>query len=586
MSAAKKSMIGDVSAQIANPVHNARNFAARQPGDIDTRQTFAEAAASLLGKGATVSQTMGISDLDLKEGFSHTTTGIPYAIHGTATLVQQQVAHALASYQDPIKAILGTAVHRDRRIVIRRKFVVGGQAMITPERAPARTVAIKEDERQVVLARYGGDLEMNLNLFLRPEEAAEEFNMKLDAQKRMLEQQLCHLGYEMLMREGTQLVQAMIRSSPATKDMSLAQRQLKADRLYVHTVFGAMNKNPYPLESLLASAKAANLYTPGAPHGYSTMIIPNGMFEMHRYTKPEELVYNLSGVKGPDRKPIQLTMDRALVDTRTGMKLLVHTGFPDMALRGTPYAMNGGKGLSQKKYVGVYYPTPPAGSNGQLRIANLVTGAWEALTEPKVRVYEVVTSSAIMAVPGADTGELLYAYPSTGISTSQTTESMKMQLRVYLGSVLYDPNKILILPDVHLDGVTQFWDFAVADKPEAESTGGDDKKYPGKDTAHVTTKADLYKDDTPLRFNRGESKITYAADAPQSKFRYVNVNTNELPIQNVPMLFYQGRVQNKSDETQSKWVDACLNRGHFGALDDPDVMAMHGGYAYNRNVKP
>ena len=28
--------------------------------------------------------------------------------------------------------------------------------MITPERAPARTVAIKEDERSVVLARYGG----------------------------------------------------------------------------------------------------------------------------------------------------------------------------------------------------------------------------------------------------------------------------------------------------------------------------------------------------------------------------------------------------------------------------------------------
>lgn len=561
-------MIGDVSAQIGVDVHNTKSFTVRQPGDDANRQTFAQAAASLLGNGISVSQTMGVSDLDLKEGFSHTTTGIPYAIHGTATLVQQKVAHALASYQDPIKAILGTAVHRDRKIVIRRKFVVGGQAMITPERAPARTVAIKEDERQVVLARYGGDLEMNLNLFLRPEEAAEEFNMKLEAQKRMLEQQLCHLGYEMLMKEGTQLQEAMMRASPATKDMSLAQRQHKADRLYVHTVFGAMNKNAYPLETLLASAKAANLYTPGAPHGYSTMIIPNGMFEMHRYTKPEELVYNLNGVKGPDRKPIQLKFQNALTDTRTGMKLLVHTGFPDMGLRGTPYAINGGKGLSQKKYVGVYYPAPAAANS---RIANLVTGAWEPHLGSKLRVYEVVASSAIMAVPGADTGELLYAYPSTGISTSQTTESMKMQLRVYLGTVLYDPNKILILPDVHLDGVTRHWDrdgttnYTQGDHPVPVDT----LEVAMRNTAH------------PFGANAGARAIPTVAGAANN---FVGANGQVLNTKNMPQVFYQGRVQNRN--ANGKWEDQCANRGHFGVLDDPDVMALHGGYAYNRHVKP
>ena len=111
-------------------------------------QSFENAASSLLGKGITVSQTMGISDLDLKEGFSHTTTGIPYAIHGTATLVQQQVAHALASYQDPIKAILGTAVHRadhgtlaDGHVVegnVRRAAAVEQQARLHVEPGGAR----------------------------------------------------------------------------------------------------------------------------------------------------------------------------------------------------------------------------------------------------------------------------------------------------------------------------------------------------------------------------------------------------------------------------------------------------------------
>lgn len=41
-------------------------------------------------------------------------------------------------------------IHEAAEVIIRRKFVVGGQAIITPERAPARTVAIKEDERKYV----------------------------------------------------------------------------------------------------------------------------------------------------------------------------------------------------------------------------------------------------------------------------------------------------------------------------------------------------------------------------------------------------------------------------------------------------
>ena len=45
---------------------------------------------------------------------------------------------------------------------------MGGDAEIIPERAPGRTLSVKEEEREVALGRYGADLEMNTNLLLEP----------------------------------------------------------------------------------------------------------------------------------------------------------------------------------------------------------------------------------------------------------------------------------------------------------------------------------------------------------------------------------------------------------------------------------
>ena len=81
---------------------------------------------------------------------------------GTATVINVEVGEYLAKFQDPLKSILSTNIHRESRVIITRKYVVGGRAMITPEHAPARTVAIQEDTREVDLTRYGGDIEMNL----------------------------------------------------------------------------------------------------------------------------------------------------------------------------------------------------------------------------------------------------------------------------------------------------------------------------------------------------------------------------------------------------------------------------------------
>ena len=53
----------------------------------------------------------------------------------------------------------------------------------------------------------------------------------------------------------------------------------------------------------------------------------------------------------------------------------------------------------------------------------------------------------LVSNPGAETGELLMAFPHTGVSTNQATEAMKVQLRCYLGAAIYKPNNVLVLPD-------------------------------------------------------------------------------------------------------------------------------------------
>ena len=49
-------------------------------------------------------------------------------------------------------------------MIIKRRFVQGGEAQVIPERAPGRTVSVRTEEREVVLARYGCDIEMSTNL--------------------------------------------------------------------------------------------------------------------------------------------------------------------------------------------------------------------------------------------------------------------------------------------------------------------------------------------------------------------------------------------------------------------------------------
>jgi len=293
--------------------------------------TAQNAISNILGD-AIITPVMS-RNLDLQQGYPHATTGIPYAIQGSATLINVDVSEYLASFQDPIKAILGTSIHREAKVIVSRKYVVGGRALITPEHAPARTVSIQEDSRETIMTRYGGDIEMNLNLFLRPSDAKEELALKVGAQRRELERTLVEHGYAVLMEEGTNLTDAILRSNPAYSTATNVTRERivqAAERINISSVFGALSKHSYPIQNLLAAAKYASAYTTTNDKG-TVLLLPHGSPDILRNTRRENMVYNISGpalLARNQGKPIEMTYDNAYTDPSTNVKILIHRPFP------------------------------------------------------------------------------------------------------------------------------------------------------------------------------------------------------------------------------------------------------------------
>lgn len=440
------------------------SVATTQDGPLDPLKTFDQSVRDALGNDVRVSPS--------REGYAHSTTGIPHAIHGKATLVEQRVGLHLASFNDPIKALLGTGVHRDEKIIIRRKFVIGQSATITPERAPARTVAIKEDTREVTLVRYGADIEMNLNLFLRPEDAQEELDMKVDAQKGELERELVKRGYDCLLREGTELVSAIMKSNPGYDNTGPGDNGgNQASLIQNGRIFGALNKFDRPIASLLAACRYATAYACGTQRG-SLLIVPHGAPDILRYARPSQMQYSVTGIKQTDGKKITMDMENVYEDPASGVKIAVQYPMPNYS-SGAAHAhttvndspLTRSKGVVEWKKLAT---TADA-------IVDLKTGGKLTASDAAkhlIRVTTVIASSAILGAPGSNTGELLYAYPSTGCSTSHTQEQMMIQLRVYLGAALYQPENVLILRDVLIESVTDCKKFEV----QALVNGGEIKK--------------------------------------------------------------------------------------------------------------
>lgn len=426
-------------------------------GDVpSTLTTFQGAVNNLLGVGLSISRNVGE-----RRSATHATTGIPYAIAGTATLVEQRVSAKLLTFKDPIKALLGIGIHKDERVIIRRKYVASSAAIPVPEHAAARTVSMQEDVREVQLTRYGHDLEMNLNLFLRPEDASVELEMKLEACQIALENALISRGYEQVMDDGIDYVEAIARSKNKT---SLQNRT----DIYCNYAFGIFAKSNHPIASLMIGAKMASAYSVGTSNK-ALMIVPFMTPEIMKYSKPQWTNYDLSGIPISARDKLDLKVPGGYKDEVANCTIYQHIP-PVNIEHGVPNPTIANNLLSKEV---VIYSTFDLRDDETIYFHSYKTGkrtmlsnvCYDAHNNPVVqyisgqnRIFRRTVfkmASAILGVSGKETGELLHAYSSCGVSTNPTTELGRLQLRAWLGAVVYKPENILIIPDVAFESVVQ-----------------------------------------------------------------------------------------------------------------------------------
>merc|ERR1712086_418168 len=117
--------------------------------------------------------------------------------------------------------------------------------------------------------------------------------------------------------------------------------------------------------------------------------------------------------------------------------------------------MGGMGGLTDVVSFGMFYPGTDVADK---QLVDFHDRCWKTVkpatdgsmwVRPKM---DAIMSSAILAAPGSETGELLIGYPFTSVSTS-STEIVRIQLRVYLGAVLKRPENVLLLRNVYFEGL-------------------------------------------------------------------------------------------------------------------------------------
>ena len=265
----------------------------------------------------------------------------------------------------------------------------------------------------------------------------------IPVQKAALERKLDELGYEAVMREGTDLIRALAEASPMSFDGTSDQKKAEyMEHVYARSIFGCMEKHSQPIANLLAAAKKAGTMAAGA---FDTMIVPSGLPELLQWGRAENVYYYLNGRSIDAKERIQFGLDGGRVDPSSGLK--VFTTYPQVDYtQGTAYQSAKQSPIMKKVKIGMLYFLPADKNEGY--IVNPQTGVMEKIggadngADDKGKVYvrevECLMSSAILAKSGSNTGELLMAYPNTAFTNDNTSpEVFKLQLRVYLGAAVY-----------------------------------------------------------------------------------------------------------------------------------------------------
>lgn len=460
------------------------SFGGTQPNGLDPREVDPNGPDwdELLGNGAanarrTYGRLVETTENEARENLPHATSTLRMIqredVLRSEKIINVEVASMLAGYEDPIKLLLPPVMQAAAVVHVRRKYVVGGIAARVPERAPAPVSMVQEDVRKVRLHRYGGDVDFNLNACLQPTAFKREMDMKVKAQHGALANELNKLGYETLMREGTSIVDAMARSAPG---MTMANPEAPTNEVvydyFVTQVFGALDKYTYPLHNLLAAAKKCTAYDISRAVK-SVMILPHATPELMQYTRAENMVYEINGIKGPQGKPVTLEVTNGYKIPASTASVFVHVP-PPLHNAGAAAPAAGDNHLERTREIKVRYARKNFNADNKIinhvtrqyvkfendgtvsaegnKFQGSLTGAPGGTDGYIVVTYKVRMQSAIIGVAGDDTGNLLMQYPRSTVSSDASTESGRLQLRVYMNAVLKRPENVLILNDVSFNG--------------------------------------------------------------------------------------------------------------------------------------
>ena len=170
------------------------------------------------------------------------------------------------------------------------------------------------------------------------------------------------------------------------------------------------------------------------------------MLDIAHYTRPDSMKYSISGFKQSENSSLSLDMPGVFLEPQLGVKILVSKRMPSYT-NGTAFPEVHGEGyLNEETSWATYYEIPADGDDYAYGIVNyetgeifnpstlnIGTGKYPGGNYLRPAMRAMMGSAILCADPGANTGEMLFAYPSTSLSSDKEIETLKCQLRVYMG---------------------------------------------------------------------------------------------------------------------------------------------------------
>lgn len=86
-----------------------------------------------------------------------------------------------------------------------------------------------------------------------------------------------------------------------------------------------MSKHAYPVQNILAACKYASSYSTSNEKG-SVLLLPHGLPDLLRYTRQENMVYDIAGPALMERtngKKISMEIETAYTDPSTSVRMYV-----------------------------------------------------------------------------------------------------------------------------------------------------------------------------------------------------------------------------------------------------------------------